>query len=70
MFFACKLTGSVPEECIYIGDAKRDIEAGHNAGMRTVIAEYGYIGDWEDTSEWQADHSIRCPSEILALLED
>lgn len=68
MYHACKLAGSQPEECVYVGDARRDIEAGENAGMQTIIAQYGYIGDWENTDDWQADHSIQTPSQLLALL--
>lgn len=68
MFYACKLSNAKPEECIYVGDARRDIEAGQNAGMRTIIAEYGYIGDWEDTRDWQADYSIQRPLQIFACL--
>ena len=68
MFYACKLTNAEPEECVYVGDARRDIEAGQNAGMKTIIAEYGYIADSENTLEWRADHHIQSPSQILALL--
>jgi len=68
MFYACQLTNAQPEECIYIGDARRDIEAGQNAGMRTVVAQYGYIADTENTEDWQADYSIQKPSELLDLL--
>lgn len=68
MHFACKLSNSQPEECVYVGDARRDIEAGKNAGMKTVIAEYGYIGDWENTNEWQADYSIQSPGQLLAVI--
>jgi len=68
MYFACKLTDAQPEECVYVGDARRDIEAGRNAGMKTIIAEYGYIGDWENTNDWHADFSIKKPSQLLTLL--
>jgi len=68
MYLACKLTDTQPEACVYVGDAKRDIEAGRNAGMRTIIAQYGYISDIENTQEWQADHSIQSPSQLLPLL--
>ncbi len=68
MYYACRLTDAQPEECVYVGDARRDIEAGQNAGMKTIIAEYGYIADSENTEDWQADHSIQSPSQILALL--
>ncbi len=68
MFYACELADSKPSECIYVGDARRDIEAGQNAGMKTIIAEYGYIGAWENTDEWQADYSIQSPSQLLTYL--
>ncbi len=68
MFYACKLANSQPEECVYVGDAKRDIEAGHNAGMQTIIAEYGYIENGENTDSWQADYSIKSPAQLLKLL--
>lgn len=68
MYHACRLTDAQPEECVYVGDARRDIEAGQNAGMKTIIAEYGYISDSENTEDWQADHSIQSPAQILALL--
>ena len=68
MFYACKLANSQPEHCMYVGDARRDIEAGQNAGMKTIIAEYGYIGEWENTEDWQADHCIQSPSQLLSYL--
>jgi phosphoglycolate phosphatase len=68
MHYACELAGSVSEECLYVGDARRDIEAGNNAGMKTLIASYGYIGEHEDTSSWSADALINKPEEILEHL--
>ena len=68
MYYACKLANVLPEQCVYIGDARRDIEAGQNAGMKTIIAEYGYIGIDEDIKDWQADYSIQSPSQLLTLL--
>jgi phosphoglycolate phosphatase len=68
MYYACKLTHSQPEDCVYIGDARRDIEAGQNAGMKTIIAEYGYIDKGENIEDWQADHCIQSPSQILRYL--
>jgi len=68
MYYACKLSNSPVDECIYIGDAKRDVEAGRNAGMQTMIALYGYINREENTAEWQADFSINKPSDILLHL--
>ncbi|MGK0305188.1 MAG: 2-phosphoglycolate phosphatase [Gammaproteobacteria bacterium] len=49
----------------YIGDAERDIQAANAANMHSVIAQYGYISDIKQTSSWNADLSIRTPSELL-----
>ena len=68
MYYACKLVDSNPGECVYIGDAQRDIEAGQNAGMKTIIAEYGYISDKENIDDWNADYCIQSPSQIFDLL--
>jgi len=68
MYYACELIDCQPDECIYVGDAQRDIEAGHNAGMKTIIAEYGYISDKENINDWNADYCIQRPSQIFELL--
>ena len=66
MLHACHQTGSTPAECIYIGDAQRDIEAGHAAGMKTLVALFGYIGKQDKPEQWGADGMIKEPQEILA----
>jgi len=68
MFLACKQANSSAEQCLYVGDAQRDIEAGNRAGMQTIIAQYGYIGDWEVTEQWGADFSINQPQELLKII--
>jgi len=68
MYHACKLVGVETSECVYIGDAQRDVEAGNNANMKTIIASYGYIGDWEDILSWGADAIIDKPVEIFKYL--
>ena len=68
MLYACQQAGSTIEQCIYIGDARRDIEAGNNANMKTVVALYGYIGDWENPMAWGADETIKHPEEILQCI--
>ncbi|WP_438971781.1 HAD-IA family hydrolase [Methylophaga sp.] len=65
MLHACELTGVEPQKCLYIGDAQRDIEAGRNANMHTLIAKYGYISDEDHPENWQADAMISHPSEIM-----
>jgi phosphoglycolate phosphatase len=68
MHHACDEANSKSAECLYVGDARRDIEAGKNAGMKTLVANYGYIETAEDVSTWGADAIINTPEEILLHL--
>jgi 2-phosphoglycolate phosphatase len=68
MHHACKLLGCNPEETLFVGDAKKDIEAGNSAGMLTLIASYGYIGIDVDIHEWDADGIIDAPIAIKEWL--
>lgn len=65
LLHACKLLGCAPPEALYVGDAKRDMEAGRRAGMTTIVAAYGYIEAGEDPADWQADGLIHHPAELL-----
>jgi len=68
MHHACDEADSESGECLYVGDARRDIEAGKNAGMKTLVANYGYIDVGEDVNSWGADAIINQPEEILLHL--
>lgn len=57
-----------PQGCWYVGDAERDIRAGHNAGMYTVLAEYGYIHADDRPDSWRAHARIATPLALLGLL--
>jgi phosphoglycolate phosphatase len=52
-------------DCIYVGDDERDIIAGQAAGMKTLVAAYGYIEEGCDTREWNADGVIDKPADLL-----
>jgi len=67
---ACKLIGCTEKESLYIGDAERDIEAGRNAEMQTLVALFGYIGDEDNPSEWGANGMVSQPSEILTWITE
>ena len=69
MLLACKQAGSDPHECLYVGDAERDIHAGKQAGMKTLVALFGYITDSEDPETWGADGMIRAPMEVFDWLK-
>ena len=57
-----------PERCLYVGDDERDIVAGHAAGMGTVAATYGYLGQKTDVASWGAHARINSPLGLLQLL--
>lgn len=57
-----------PAHCLYVGDDLRDIQAGRAAGMGTVAAAWGYLGDGEPIEAWGADHLARTPAELLEVL--
>lgn len=57
-----------PGRCLYVGDDERDIVAGLAAGMGTVVATYGYLGQQADPSRWGAHASINFPGALLQLL--
>lgn len=59
--------GLAPEDCWYVGDDLRDIQAGHAAGMRTVACQWGYCGAIEPAT-WGADHLLASPAELLDLI--
>jgi len=65
LFFACKHLNVKHQQCIYVGDALRDIEAGNSAGMTTIVAQWGYIKKSDNINEWQADLIHRNPQDLL-----
>lgn len=65
---AAERLGVEPERCLYVGDAERDVSAGVAAGMRTIVALYGYIEPNDDPHAWPADGIVATPGELLAWL--
>ena len=58
-----------PVDCIYVGDDERDIIAGKAAGMKTVVAAYGYIEPGIETANWNADATVEHATQLLHLTE-
>ncbi len=68
LLLACLQTGCKPAEAIYIGDHRRDIESGRNAGMRTIAAHYGYVDPTDPAHQWQAHFNVNDSTELQPLL--
>ena len=69
LLYACEQAGSQGFECVYVGDAERDIVAGHKAGMQTIVALFGYIGTEDRPDTWGADVLLESPQEIREWLQ-
>ena len=57
-------------DCLYVGDAERDIAAGQAAGMKTLVARYGYLGAADSPEKWPADGWIDSLPALLEWLPD
>lgn len=66
---ACRQAESEAHECLYVGDAERDIEAGNAAGMPSIVALFGYIAESDKPNQWNAHSSINHPTEILSIID-
>ena len=65
---ACEIIGLATEECLYLGDDLRDMQAAQAAGMRGIIANYGYVSKDASVENWGAQGSIDSPCELLQYL--
>lgn len=74
LLLAAKQLDLPAENCIYVGDHHRDIQAGQAAGMATVAAAYGYLPAPDDSGssgvdDWNADYVVNDVSELHTLLK-
>jgi phosphoglycolate phosphatase len=68
LLYAAERLGVPPAETVYVGDAERDMLAARAAGMRAVVACFGYIGPADDPRAWPADAWVHSPREIIEWL--
>jgi N-acetyl-D-muramate 6-phosphate phosphatase len=68
LFEAARRVGAPAAACVYVGDDARDIQAGRAAGMATLAAAWGYLGQGEPVHAWQADAVLAEPGELLHWL--
>ncbi|SEN50649.1 phosphoglycolate phosphatase [Duganella sp. CF517] len=64
---AASRLGLPPQQCWYVGDDLRDIQAGQAAGMPSIGCGWGYCGPVEP-HDWQADLVLDTPEQLLALM--
>lgn len=69
MLAAAEMCSAVPAQCLYLGDAERDIQAARAAEMSALVAGWGYLDAGDRPHTWGAHALIRHPAETLDYLE-
>jgi len=64
---ACRVIHEDAGACIYVGDDRRDVEAGHAAGMKAAAVRWGYLNGG-DPESWNADCVLETPQDLLNYL--
>jgi 2-phosphoglycolate phosphatase len=69
LLHAAALLGVSSRECIFVGDAERDIQAARAAGMPGLIARYGYVPADEDPDAWRGDGDLAEAADLIGWLD-
>ena len=64
---ACERAATDPARCVFVGDDRRDVQAGRAAGLYTVAVRWGYL-DGGDPDDWGADAVVDHPDRLAGLL--
>jgi phosphoglycolate phosphatase len=68
ILYALDQCGCIPAEGVYVGDDRRDVEAGRAAGVCTFAVAYGYSAGMDDIGQWQADHILDRMEDLLTYV--
>jgi N-acetyl-D-muramate 6-phosphate phosphatase len=68
LLLASQQVGVAPGNCLYVGDAERDVQSARNAGMPCIVAHYGYLGETDHPDSWGAFGLVSSPQDILDYL--
>ncbi|MDR2011908.1 MAG: HAD-IA family hydrolase [Rhodanobacter sp.] len=64
---ACELAKVDAAHSVFVGDDLRDVQTGHAAGIRTLVAGWGYL-DGDDPHTWGADRVLDRPCALPSAL--
>jgi phosphoglycolate phosphatase len=69
LLHAAATLGVPATQCVYVGDAERDMQAAQAAGMYALVAGYGYLGDADRADKWFSHGWLATPLDLLAWLD-
>lgn len=69
LLYACQIAQVSVQDCLYVGDAERDVAAANAAGMPALVALYGYLGKEDHPHEWGARGFLDSPVDLLDWIE-
>lgn len=65
LLHSAETLGVAIEDCVYVGDDQRDIDAARAAGMKSVVALWGYRPDGDDPHAWGGDVTVESARGLL-----
>jgi 2-phosphoglycolate phosphatase len=65
LLHAARELALAPQDCVYLGDDQRDVQAARAAGMPVYAVGWGYGADLQ---AWQADAVIEKPMDLISQL--
>lgn len=68
LLLAAERIGVAAADCVYVGDALRDVQAAHAAGMVPLGARYGYLNETEQPETWPVAGWLDEPQDLLPWL--
>lgn len=69
LLVAAERLGVPAGDCVYVGDALRDVQAANGAGMRALGAGFGYLNPLDEPQHWPVAGWLATPADLLPWLD-
>jgi len=69
LLMAAERIAVAPADCVYVGDALRDVQAARAAGMVPLGVRFGYLDAADDPDSWPVAGWLEEPQQLLSWLE-
>ena len=69
LLVAAQRIGVVPADCVYVGDALRDVQAARAAGMVPLAVRFGYLNDADAPDTWPVAGWLNEPRDLLPWIQ-